>query len=71
MYFSAFRNMIANVTRKRSASDNALVRLLFSTYRISQPNSAAYNRPTRTRGHLLFPVVKICEPRTGGAQKQS
>ena len=71
MDFSASRNMTANVTRKRCASDNARVGFLFSTYRVSQPSSAAYDRATRTRGYLLPLVVEIFGPRKGGAQKRS
>ena len=71
MDFSASRNTIINVTRKRSASDNARVRFLFSTYRASQPSSATHDRATRTRGYLLPLVVEIFGPRKGDAQKRS
>ena len=44
---------------------------LYSFYRIPQPSSAASSRATRTRGHLIPPVMGWRVPRTRVPQEQS
>ena len=51
MDFSTSRNTIANVTRKRSASDNARARFLFSAYLLVNP---AVQHMTEQREHAVI-----------------